>query len=404
MAAVQLLGHGGPEMLRFNEAVPVPQPETGEVLIKVHACGMNNTDIKVRTGEYTVDFDPNAADVPGRGSAATDRGSTVPDNAYPTIDRASIASLNGATSLAFPRIQGADIVGRIVATGPGVPEQRLGERVLVDFSIYNGTDDEGRPALDPANVDYIGHGRDGGYAEFVTVPADNAHRIAREISDAELATFGCSTLTAEQMLERTGVSPGDRVLVTGAGGGVGSAAVQLVRARGGIPFAVTSRGKEQILLDLGAEACIVRQDCTDERGVFDRAAFVRQVEHVTGGSHRIGVVVDQVGGTMLHALLQTLTPGGHYITAGTIAGYTPRVNMHALYMRFLSIHGSSQGTPEDFARIVGYIEEGTLKPVLGGTFPLTELARAQEFFQRKQHVGNLVIIPDALWKGSIPRV
>jgi NADPH:quinone reductase-like Zn-dependent oxidoreductase len=378
MHAVVLTGHGGPEMLDYRDDVPVPDPAPGEVLIEVSACGMNNTDIKVREAAYAVDYDPNGA-------------------ADETAAAASIASASGETALRFPRIQGADIVGRIVAVGDGIGRDRLGERVLVDFSIYHGRGADGRPTMDLANVDYIGHGRDGGYADYVAVPAANAHAIRRDIGDAELATFGCSTVTAEHMLERIGVAAGQRVLVTGAGGGVGAAAVQLVRARGALPIAVTSRGKEPTLTALGAAACIARQDFVGRGGRFDGGRFLGQVEQAAGGRQRIDAVVDQVGGAMFHSLLRSLRPGGHYITAGTIAGYTPRINLHTVYMAFLSIQGSSQGTPADFARIVRHIEDGTIRPVLGGAFPLSALRQAQAAFLRKQHVGGLVIIPDRKW-------
>jgi len=375
MNAVLLTGHGGPEMLEYRDDVRVPQPGPGEVLIEVGACGMNNTDIKVREAAYAVDFDPNAQ--AGEDQAA-----------------ASIRSLDGQTTLGFPRIQGADIAGRIITVGEGVDPARIGARVVVDFSIYHGRDADGQPTMDLWNVDYIGHGRDGGYADYVCVPSENAHAITRDMSDEELATFGCSTLTAEHMLARTHVEAGQFILITGASGGVGSAAVQLARARGARAIAVTSRSKEEALLALGAEACIARQDFLDEAGAFDGQRFLAKVEETTGGRCRIDTVVDQVGGAMFHPLLRSLKPDGHYITAGTIAGYTPRINLHTVYMAFLNIHGSSQGTPQDFARIVDYIESGTIKPALGGQFPLSQLREAQEAFQKKSHVGNLVIVPD----------
>lgn len=378
MCAMLLTGHGGPEKLEYHTDVPTPRPAAGEVLIEVSACGMNNTDIKVREAAYAVDFDPNSGEEESTAAA-------------------SISSADGATTLSFPRIQGGDIVGRVVAVGEGVAEGRVGERVLVDFSIYHGRDDQGRPTMDLRNVDYIGHGRNGGYADYVTVPSENAHAIARDMPDAALATFGCSTLTAEHMLARTRVTEGQRVLITGAGGGVGAAAVQLTRARGAFPIAVTSRDKVEALTALGAAACIARQDFSAADGSFDGDRFTAEVGKVAGGRCRIDTVLDQVGGQMFHPLLRSLKPDGHYITAGTIAGYTPRINLHTVYMAFLNIHGSSQGTPEDFARIVRYIEAGTLQPMLGGAYPLSELRAAQAAFQTKNHIGKLVVVPDRKW-------
>ena len=153
------------------------------------ACGMNNTDVWVRQGAYGTEEDAAAVSTWRR------QGNT----------------------LTFPRIQGTDTVGTIAAVGDGVSPARLGERVMVDFSIYNRDDDS------LADIDYMGHGRDGGYAEYQAVPAENAHVVDTEMSDIELATFCCAYLTGEQMLERAALKAGERVLVTGASGGVGSA-------------------------------------------------------------------------------------------------------------------------------------------------------------------------------------
>ncbi|TIT08461.1 MAG: Zn-dependent oxidoreductase, partial [Mesorhizobium sp.] len=239
MAAVQLVGHGGPEKLVYRTDVKVPSPAPDEVLVKVTACGMNNTDVWVRQGAYGTEEDAAAVSTWRR------QGNT----------------------LTFPRIQGTDTVGHIVAVGDGVSSARIGERVMVDFSIYNRDDDS------LADIDYMGHGRDGGYAEYQAVPAENAHVVATELTDVELATFCCAYLTGEQMLERAALRAGERVLVTGASGGVGSGIVQLARARGAIPFAVVGKGKEQAVLDIGAEAVITR-------GVADLPAAVNAA---TGG-------------------------------------------------------------------------------------------------------------------------
>ncbi|NNF77544.1 MAG: alcohol dehydrogenase catalytic domain-containing protein, partial [Rhizobiales bacterium] len=188
MQAVLLTGHGGPEKLECRSNVPVPAPGPGEVLIEVSACGMNNTDIWVREGAYGTDDDPHA-------TASWRRA--------------------GDNTLQFPRIQGADTAGHIVDVGEGVSSARVGERVMVDFSIYNG---DGKSLVD---IDYIGHGRDGGYAEYVAVPAEQAYVCASSMSDAELATFCCAYLTGEHMLDRAGLAAGETVLITGASGGVG---------------------------------------------------------------------------------------------------------------------------------------------------------------------------------------
>ncbi|HEX7352677.1 alcohol dehydrogenase family protein [Brachybacterium sp.] len=354
MQAVRLMGHGGLEQLVHTREARTPHAAPGEVLIDVHACGMNNTDIWVREGAYGSETD--AAEV------STWR--------------------RGRSTLSFPRIQGADIVGRIVAVGGGVSRDRIGQRVMVDFSLYHRP--EGDESL--ADIDYIGHGRDGGYAEYVAVPVANAHEITADISDAGLATFCCASLTAEQMLDRARLAEGENILITGASGGVGTALIQLARVRGAIPYAVTSAGKEQALRDIGAEDVVLR-------GGED---LVGEVARTVGGP--VDVVADLVAGEMFNDLLRILRPEGRYTTAGAIGGPVVELDLRTMYLKHLELHGSSQGTRAAFRRLVGYIESGRIRPLLDRTFRLSQLHEAQRAFLTKSHVGKLVVVPDRHWQ------
>jgi NADPH:quinone reductase-like Zn-dependent oxidoreductase len=355
MAAVQLVGHGGLDKLVYSENVPVPVAAAGEVLIAVTACGMNNTDVWVREGAYGTEEDAGAVSSWRRQE--------------PT--------------LTFPRIQGTDIVGNIAAVGEGVSQERIGQRVMVDFSIYNRDDDS------LADIDYIGHGRDGGYAEYVTVPAENAHAVDTGMSDVELATFCCAYLTGEQMLERAGLKAGERILVTGASGGVGSGIVQLAQARGAIPYALVGPGKEQALMDIGAQAVITR-------GTGD---LVAAVNSATGGKP-IDVVADLVGGAMFNDLLRILRAEGRYTTAGASGGPVVQLDLRTMYLKQLALHGSSQGTRGDFRRILRYIKEGKIKPLVGGVYRLSQFHKAQTDFTAKGFVGKLVVVPDSQYGRS----
>jgi NADPH:quinone reductase-like Zn-dependent oxidoreductase len=352
MKAVLLTGHGGLDKLVYREDVPVPKPAAGEVLIETSACGMNNTDVWVREGAYGTEEDP--------GAVSTWR--------------------RGRSTLTFPRIQGTDIVGRIAAVGDGVPGSRIGERVIVDFSIYNREDDS------LADIDYIGHGRDGGYAEYTTVPSENAHPVRTEMSDAELATFCCAYLTGEHMLDRARVAAGERVLITGASGGVGSGLIQLCRARGALPYAVVGPGKEEAVKKIGAEAVITRS----------AGSLPDAVDKATGGQP-IDVVADLVGGPMFNDLLRILRPEGRYTTAGAIAGPVVQLDLRTMYLKHLELHGSSQGTRGAFRRLLRYMEEGKIKPLLAATYKLSDFHTAQSDFMAKRFIGKLVVIPDAKW-------
>jgi len=343
MRAMLLTGHGGPEKLVYREDWPAPVPEAGEVLVRVGACGINNTDIWVREGAYGSGDDPDAV---------ASFGDPIP----------------------FPVIQGADIAGAVAAVGPGVSADRIGQRVMVDFGIYADDSD------DVPSYDYIGSARPGGFAEFVAVPSENAHKVETGLTDAELATFCCAYVTGEHMLDRAGVREGERVLVTGASGGVGSGLIQLCRARGAIPYALVSAGKADAVTKIGAEAAIPR----------DRGEIIPLVSKATGGAP-IDVVADTVAGVLLPDLLEVLRDYGRYVVCGAMGGAEVGIDMRRIYLRHLDILGASQGSRRNFAKVRDYALSGAIKPLLAGTYPLAELGRAQADFNKKDFVGKLVI-------------
>ena len=348
MKAVLLTGHGGPEKLEYREDVPIPEPAAGEVLIRVGAAGVNNTDIWTREGAYGSDDDPESTGGWRR------------------------------EPMGFPRIQGLDIVGRTERVGAGVSESRVGERVMVDFVLYSGEGEEGL-----VDADIIGSERDGGFAEYVAVPAENTHEINSPLSDEELATFPTSYVTALRMWNRARLKEGETVFVTGASGGVGSALLQLARVRGARVIALVGSGKEDRAKSLGAEATVTR-GVTDLTGAVSEAA----------GGRPVDVVADVVGGGIFPDLLNVLRPLGRYVTAGAIAGPVVRLDLRTLYLKHLELIGSTVGTREEFAELVSLLEESKLEPLLAGTYPLSEVGRAQEDFKKKDFFGKLVLVPD----------
>ena len=351
MRAVVLRGHGGLDQLEYVTDAPIPIPGPAEVLVEVGACGMNNTDVNTRTGWYS----KSVSTATGEGTAATD----------------ADGSWTGAVT--FPRIQGADPVGRIADVGPEVDPGRVGERVMIDAWLRH-------PDGDLAGAGYLGSERDGGYAEYVTVPAANAYPVRSMLTDVELAGFPCSYSTAEHMLERAGVRERDCVLVTGASGGVGSALIQLARRRGATTIGISSRSKAAVVEELtGADHVLDRRSPSLPNEILD----------LSGGG--VDVLADVVGGPLFPALFDTIRRGGHYTVAGAIGG--PRVNLdlRTLYLRDITMHGCTVLPPRVFANLVRYIEAGEIRPVVARTYPLHELRSAQESFLRKEHVGAIVI-------------
>ncbi len=363
MKAMVLTGHGGIDKLEYRD-VPTPTPAAGEVLVQVTATAKNNTDRKAREGLYPT----------RKGETASFR-------------------IGGEPTLTFPRIQGADVVGRVAAVGEGVSDARIGERGLLDFNLY--ASDRRDINLVP---DYYGHGADGGYAEYVTVPADQFHPIPNpELSDAELASLGmCSYQTALHMLMAAGVQAGERVLVTGASGGVGTALIQLCRLLGAVPYALSTPDKAEALRDLGAEAVLDRHDMS---------GFVDRVREATGGAP-IDAVMDLVGGELTDRFIDTMIfdmkardTYPRLSIAGASGGNISEILWTRIYLYQVQIFGVSHGTREEAEQLIGWVRDGQLKPVLHGAFRLSDLHRAETYFVNRgsDYLGKIVIVPDSQW-------
>ena len=339
MRAVLLTGHGGYDKLTYRSDAPVPQPARGEVLIRVAAAGVNNTDINTRIGWYSKN------------------------------DNASEDAGWGGSALQLPRIQGADVCGEIVAVGEGVDASRIGDRVIVEPSLHEA----GGEALDTPW--YFGSECDGGFAEYTKVAARYAHKVETDLSDIELASFPCSYSTAENLLTRASVGAQDIVLVTGASGGVGSAAVQLAKARGATVITQTQSAKAEQLIAVGADRCV------------DRDADLLEAV----GQNSVTVVIDLVAGSTFPQLLEVLKPRGRYAVSGAIGGPIVELDVRTLYLKDLSFFGGTIIDPEVFPNLVKRIESGEIKPPMAQTFALEEIEQAQETFLKKAHIGKIVL-------------
>jgi len=260
-----------------------------------------------------------------------------------------------------------------VAVGPGADPGRIGERVLVEPAFRT----EGRQ--DRHRMEYFGSERDGAFAEYARVPSGYAHRIASALTDIELASFPCAYSAAENMLARAAVAARETVLVTGASGGVGSAAVQLACRRGATVIAMAALSKSARVAALGA-ARVVPRDA-------DLLAAL--------GRESVDVVVDVAGGPRFPQLLDVLKRGGRYATAGAIAGPVVALDLRTLYLKDLHLLGCTVLDTGVFADLVRYIERGDIRPLVAKTYPLSEIISAQQDFLSKQHVGKIVLLPSA---------
>lgn len=339
MNGVVLTGHGGPEKLEWRDDLLVPTPGARDVIVKVSAAAVNNTDINTRTAWYSK----------GDGESGDATWSGEP--------------------LSFPRVQGIDVCGYIAAVGDQVDPARVGERVLIEPCIREA---DGKILDTPW---FFGSECDGGFAEYTRVAARHAYPINSNLSDLELASFPCSYSTAENMLTRAAVKSGETVLVTGASGGVGSAAVQLALARGARVLAVTSAGKAGKLKALGADQTLDRN-----------ADYLSAL-----GAEQVDVVIDLVAGPKWPSLLDVLRPGGRYAVAGAIAGPLVELDVRTLYLKDLSFFGCTVLEPDVFGNLIRRIEHADIAPLVAETYPLREIGAAQQAFAEKGYIGKIVL-------------
>lgn len=354
MRAMVTMGHGDVDQMVLHNDWPVPVPQAGEVLVRVGACGLNNTDVNTRSGWYSKTVTEATT-----GSAFEEVGEEDPTW--------------GGKPISFPRIQGADVCGVIAAVGEGVSPARVGERIITDNWLREPDD-----PLNKNKTGYFGSERDGGFAEYTTLPTQNALTVKSDLSDAELATFSCSYSTAEGMLTRAAVTDTDTVLVPGASGGVGGALIQLAKRRGARVIAMASEAKHGDVKKLGADVLLPRSP--------DNLKAALEGENVT-------VIADVVGGPYWPKLIDILSRGGRYTVSGAIAGPMVELDLRTLYLRDLTFLGSTVIDPEVMQRLISYIEKGAIRPALAATYPLEELHAAQTAFIAKKHTGNIVVIP-----------
>lgn len=353
MKAVVTTGNGGYDKLDYRD-VPMPEAGAGEVVLKVLAAGVNNTEINTRLGWYS-------------STVTADTSSTADfqeENAEQKVD----GGWNEKTP--FPLIQGTDCCGEVVAVGDGVDPSRIGERTIVRACMRpNGYD-----VMD--NV-WMASDFDGAFAQYVKVPASEAFAINCDWSDAELATIPCAYATSENMLHRVDLKAGETVLIPGASGGVGSATVQLAKRRGAKVVAITSASKIEMIRDFGADV------------VLDRSAdLIAEL-----GESSVDVVVDNVAGAGFPTMLKLLKRGGRFVSSGAIAGPIVELDMRDMYLKDIRLIGSTAWDEPVFPNLVRYIERGEIKPLLAKTFPLKDIAQAQQEFMEKAHIGNFVLIP-----------
>ena len=325
MKAIRFHELGGPEVLQYEE-VPKPLPQPGEVLIRVAAAGVNHADTFFRRGRYFV---------------------------RPRL----------------PQIPGLEVAGTVAATGDGVREAAVGERVL---------------ALLP---------RGGGYAEYVTVPASSLMPVPDEIDLEAAAALPIQGLTAHHLLSLCGrLAPGESVLIHAAAGGVGTLAVQIAKLLGAglVIAAAGSQAKLDYVKRLGADVLINYREMD----------FVDRVNQVTGGQGA-DVIVDTVGGEVFTRSLHCLAPFGRIVVAGMASGQTSNFSPQQLLMRNHTVVGyylipviQRPGLADPaLADLMAWCSDGQLRITIGQVRPLAEAAEVHRDLEARRTMGKLVLVP-----------
>lgn len=336
MRAAVIHGHGGPDVLKYVTDFPDPKPAPGEVVLEVACSSLNYHDIFTRNG------------MPGI---------TVP----------------------MPMIMGIDLAGTVRELGEGVTSVKVGDRVLVD------------PVNRSVGGGLIGETRHGGLAEFCAVPADQLIPIPDDVDFEAAASLPVAYGTAYRMMVARGaIAKGERVLILGASGGVGTCCVQLAKNAGAeVVVAASSQAKLDKLKDLGADHGINYAEEDFMKGVFSR--FGKPARRTLEGG--VDVVVNFTGGDTWVKSLRCLRKGGRLLTCGATAGFDPKEDIRFIWTYELDIKGSNGWTRSDLIDLLALVKDGKVKPVIDAVLPLDQAGEAIRLIEDREVFGKVLVKP-----------
>jgi NADPH:quinone reductase-like Zn-dependent oxidoreductase len=333
--------HGGPEVVRI-EQVERPRPGRGEVLVQVHASAMNHLDLWVRRG--------------------------IP------------------IETTMPHIGGSDVAGVIAEVGDEVDAARVGERVVINPSLWCGRCWACARGEESMCVRFriLGEHTDGGFAEFVAAEADHVYRIPDEMAFEDAAAIPISYMTAwRALVTRAALKPGEDVLVIGASGGTALAAVQIARLMGARVFAVT-KGAEKVerIRELGADVVYDRAEMDWAKAVFkdtDRRG--------------VDVVVENVGTPTWAGSVRALANGGRLVTYGGTGGPRVELDIRSVFWRQVQVIGTTMASRGEFEDLLRVIFAGRLRPVVDSVMALDDARAAHERLEAGGQLGKVVLVP-----------
>lgn len=345
MEAIVVSRFGGPEVLEFK-TIEVPTPGPDDVLVKVEAVSVNTSfDIAARKGKSPFPLKP-------------------------------------------PLIFGVDPTGTITEVGSNVDPDRIGERVYVTFATGCGVCDNCRSGKACSVALKIGIMAPGGDAQYIRVPAFQARQVPPELDPAVATFIGRHGEAAWSQIEAADIQSGERVLIMGASGGLGSLLIQLAKLRGATVIAVAgSEEKLDFCRELGADHAIN----------YAEFNITEQVMELTGGKG-VNVVLENVSNpTTFPQAFESLAYGGRLVTIGYHGGAVVPVDMRTLFRNQITIRSSpiwTQGDDEGFQACFKLASEGKLKATIGARFPLREAARAHELVESGDTIGKVILEPN----------
>lgn len=322
MRAMVLHGIGQPLV---SEDRPSLQPAEEQAVVALRAAALNHRDVWIRKGQYA--------------------------------------------GLRFPIVLGSDGVGSVVRG----PQEWIGKDVIVNPSLHWGVQDASKS--DEFRI--LGLPDDGTFAEEVLVPVENLVRKPEFLSDAQAAALPLAGLTAFRALfSRAGLQDGERVLITGAGGGAASLALRFAVAAGARVWATTS-GAEKIAR---AEAMGARKAVDYREEGWERAL-----------GEEFDVIVDSAGGEGFLSLVDLAAPGGRIVFFGATAGDPSSLPMRKVFWKQLSLLGTTMGSPRDFAALVAFLERHRIVPDVDETFPVERANEALDRMASGAQSGKIVL-------------
>jgi NADPH:quinone reductase-like Zn-dependent oxidoreductase len=340
MKAILFHQHGGPEVLAYSD-FPAPEPQAGQVLVRLRAAALNRLDLWVRQG-------------------------------WPGI------------RLEYPHIPGADGAGEVAALGAGVSGWEVGQQVVINSNLGCGKCDFCLAGEDNRCRSWmlLGENIRGTYAEYAAVPAANLYPVPPGYDLRKAAAAALVYHTAwHSLIRRAELRPGESVLVVGASGGVNTASIQIARLAGAVVYVVgSSEEKLALARDQGADYLIDRRQEED---------WSKAVYRLTG-KRGVDVVVDNVG-TTFPLSFRAARKGGRILTVGNTGGPKFEIDNRFIFGKHLSILGSTMGTQSDFRAVMDLVFAGKLDPIIDTTFPLSQAQAAHERLEAGDQMGKIVL-------------